>query len=75
MEKEVYLANPFLKINNYLAKVSQLSIQISDNWWVNFSADDAYEKNCKTSALQIYSALTFIGPKVINDICEGLEKY
>ena len=60
-----------------LAKVSQLSDSKFPIIGVGgiFSADDAYEKICAgASALQIYSALTFIGPKVINDICEGLEK-
>ena len=67
----------FTKSTETLAKISFLSRNCFPIIGVGgiFSAEDAYEKICAgASALQLYSALTFNGPKIVNEICKNLEK-
>ena len=66
----------FKKSTITLAKISTLSKSKFPIIGVGgiFSAEDAFEKICAgASALQIYSALTFVGPSIVKEICKNLE--
>ncbi len=66
----------FKKSTITLAKISILSKSKFPIIGVGgiFSAEDAFEKICAgASALQIYSALTFVGPSIVKEICKNLE--
>ena len=67
----------FQKSTTTLAKIAILSKSKFPIIGVGgiFSAEDAFEKICAgASALQIYSAFTFVGPLIVKEICKNLEQ-